>query len=94
MCIESAKIVCFCQNNHDRMWRTYGGASCITTHLLFCGLCGSASFFSNAIPWGGGFLGDALNWFNGGTGNWAISGDFGIKFGESLKIISKKFAYV
>ena len=29
-----------------------------------------------------------------GGGNWAISGDFGIKFGESLKIISKKFAYV
>lgn len=36
----------------------------------------------------------ALNWFNGGGGNWAILGDFGIKFGESLKIISKKFAYV
>ena len=36
----------------------------------------------------------ALNWFNGGTGNWVILGDFGIKFGESLKIISKKFAYV
>ena len=36
----------------------------------------------------------ALNLFNGGRGNWAISGDFGIKFGESLKIIGKKFAYV
>lgn len=31
-------------------------------------------FFSNAIPWGGGFLGDALNWFNGGRGE---LGDFG-----------------
>lgn len=33
----------------------------------------------------------ALNLFNGGMGE---LGDFGIKFGESLKIISKKFAYV
>lgn len=29
-----------------------------------------------------------------GGGNWVILSDFGIKFGEILKIVSKKFAYV
>ena len=30
----------------------------------------------------------------GGGENWVILSDFGIKFGESLKIVGKKFAYV
>ena len=57
-------------------------------------LCGN---FFNALAWEGGFFFGgvgALNWFNGGGENWVILSDFGIKFGESLKIVGKKFAYV
>ena len=36
----------------------------------------------------------ALKWFNGGRENWVILSDFGIKFGEILKIVGKKIAYV
>lgn len=60
--------------------------------------CGCVAIFLNAIAWGGGFFlgvgGGALKWFNGAGENWVILSDFGIKFGESLKIIGKKFAYV
>lgn len=31
---------------------------------------------------------------NGAGENWVILSDFGIKFGKSLKIVGKKFAYV
>lgn len=73
------------------------GAFFVGTILMW--LCGN---FFNALAWGGGFflggLGNALKWFNGGRGKLGdfgrFIGDFGIKFGERLKIVGKKFAYV
>lgn len=70
------------------------GAFFVASILISMWLCGNFLKRYSVGRWLS-FGGEgALNLFNGGRGNWAILGDFGIKFGESLKIISKKFAYV
>lgn len=67
------------------------GAFFVASILISMWLCGNFLKRYSVGMWLS-FGGEgALNLFNGGR---AILGDFGIKFGESLKIVGKKFAYV
>lgn len=70
------------------------GAFFVASILISMWLCGNFLKRYSVGRWLSFGGEDELKWFNGGRENWVILGDFGIKFGESLKIIGKKFAYV